>query len=201
MLRRFGTEARDLPSVMAGMGVTEQEARRVLNRLQRAGVCDGGSGPAGCTALAPHAGGGGVRPGVPRAAPGASAGRAHAAGGPPPGGRGEPKPALSLPSHRRRDLRILLSGGTDHRRARPRGPHCAEAPRSGNRQRGLPPRPPLTVLAAPEPAPAPRLVPVAGTPRGIVSRGRKAGSRPASVRQSTPSRAAGKVGALGTILP
>ena len=33
MLRRFGTEARDLPSVMAGLAVTEHEARRVLNGL------------------------------------------------------------------------------------------------------------------------------------------------------------------------
>ena len=37
MLRRFGAEPRDLPSVMAGLAVTHQEARRVLTGLQRAG--------------------------------------------------------------------------------------------------------------------------------------------------------------------
>jgi hypothetical protein len=37
VLRRFGAETRDLPSVMAGLGVTEQEAHRALNRLYRAG--------------------------------------------------------------------------------------------------------------------------------------------------------------------
>ena len=37
MLRRFGAEARDLPSVMAGLAVTQQEARRVLTGLHRAG--------------------------------------------------------------------------------------------------------------------------------------------------------------------
>ena len=37
LLRRFGAEARDLPSVMAALRVPERDARRVLTRLARAG--------------------------------------------------------------------------------------------------------------------------------------------------------------------
>ena len=37
VLRRFGAETRDVPSVMAGLGVTQQDAHQVLNRLYLAG--------------------------------------------------------------------------------------------------------------------------------------------------------------------
>ena len=53
--------SRDLPSVMAGLGVTEPEARRVLNRLSRAGYVRRDPDRPDAAALAPHAGGRGVR--------------------------------------------------------------------------------------------------------------------------------------------